>query len=76
MRIPSSINDNTLKAYEIPYDLIQGDENTTLQSYNFKNWDENIPKSLQTICIVIIAKHWSGMLLSRLNQFLYLTALF
>lgn len=62
MRIPSSINANTLKVYELPIDFVQSDENITLQSYNFDNWDKNIPKPLQTLCIEVIADHWTGTL--------------
>lgn len=60
MRIPSSINYNTLKTYELPTQFMRYSENVTIQSYNFKTWDANLPKTLQTLSIEIIAANWTG----------------
>lgn len=60
MRFPSSIDVNNLKVYKLPTHLIPSDANKNLQSYNFEKWDEILPSNLQTLCIEIIAKYWTG----------------
>ncbi|KAJ3654632.1 hypothetical protein Zmor_013807 [Zophobas morio] len=58
MRIPITINKNTLKTYN-DYDTNKKIINT-LQSNNLEEWDKEIPKNLQEICLETIAKNWEA----------------
>ncbi|KAJ8981722.1 hypothetical protein NQ317_003787 [Molorchus minor] len=57
MRVPNSINLNTLKAYEI-HPRNTSKERQNLKSYNLEQWDERLPKTLREICVETIAKNW------------------
>ncbi|XP_044267221.1 dynein regulatory complex subunit 5-like [Tribolium madens] len=56
MRIPVTINPNTLKTYNC-YNESNIAKNT-LRSDNLSNWDRTLPKSLQELCLEAIAKNW------------------
>jgi hypothetical protein len=58
MRIPVTINPNTLKTFNY-HDVNRNVENA-LQSDNLSDWDQDIPKSLQEICLEAIASNWEG----------------
>lgn len=70
MRIPSAIDQNTLKAYE-PRARIISSCSQTLQSYNFESWDKEIPKTLQELCVESIAKNWAGIVRLKVIVVLY-----
>ncbi|RZC32807.1 NLRC3-like [Asbolus verrucosus] len=58
MRIPVTINPNTIKTY-------YNEENKkvkkrVLQSNDLTEWDKNIPKNLQEICLEAIAQNWEA----------------
>lgn len=61
MRIPVTINTNTLKTYNC-YNENKIIKNT-LQGDNLVNWDKAIPQSLQELCLEAIAKNWEGKIL-------------
>ncbi|XP_068904542.1 dynein regulatory complex subunit 5-like [Tenebrio molitor] len=58
MRIPVTINPNTLKTFNY-HDVNRNVENA-LQSDNLSDWDQDIPKSLQEICLEAIASNWEA----------------
>nr|XP_015836066.1 PREDICTED: T-complex-associated testis-expressed protein 1 isoform X2 [Tribolium castaneum] len=56
MRIPVTVNPNTLKTYNC-YNERRIEKNT-LRSDNLSSWDQAIPKTLQELCLESIAKNW------------------
>lgn len=59
MRIPGAIDRNILKAYEPRASAISG-HSRTLESFNFESWDQQMPKTLQELCVESIAMNWAG----------------
>ncbi|KAJ8913522.1 hypothetical protein NQ315_017073 [Exocentrus adspersus] len=58
MKIPSAIDTNTLKAYEAHPKAVSG-HNQALESFNLEAWHQQLPESLQQLCVETIAKNWT-----------------
>ncbi|XP_018331268.1 dynein regulatory complex subunit 5-like, partial [Agrilus planipennis] len=69
MIIPHEINKNVLKCYEVP-DCCAKNTNQKIRSYDFTEWNKNIPDSLKLFSIKCIAKHWQDLPI-QLDTLLY-----
>lgn len=58
MRIPYTVNKNTIQCYELPKNVFKC--RGLLHSEDFSILNGKIPPRLQEMCIKVIANNWTG----------------